>query len=243
MAALGLGRRGTFVGHPRSGAKHHRPVFLGAVRLLFNHELVKRIDKKLNLLYIKHYELTFLSKKIAMTILSINLTDSGAVSAKRLIAEIIAFARESGIDQVTLASRAGISAESLSRLKKAGGCRLGTALELARVAGFKTLDLTKQSAGQVASSLSACKLSAGRRLPISAEELVLALRNREPQDRYRAHLYGFFEELPIELVHDVILDEGLDYAQLVSLTNELRAEGETVDWLAEMAGDSVANAA
>ncbi len=172
-----------------------------------------------------------------MTALSINLTDSGAISAKALIAEIIAFARESGIDQVTLASRAGISAESLSRLKKVGGCRLGTALELARVAGFKTLDLTKQSAGQVASSLSACKLSAGRRL------LVLVLRTREPQDRYRAHLYGFFEELPIELVHDVILDEHLDYAHLASLANKLRAEGETVDWLAEMAGDSVANAA
>jgi len=178
-----------------------------------------------------------------MAILSINLTDSGAISAKGLITEIIAFAKESGIDQVTLASRAGISAESLSRLKKLGGCRLGTALDLARVAGFKTLDLTTQSAGQVASSLSACKLTAGRRLPISAEELVLALRNRETQDRYRAHLFGFFEELPIELVHDVILDERLDYAQLASLANELGAEGETVDWLAEMAGDRVANAA
>ena len=121
--------------------------------------------------------------------------------------------------------------------------RLGTALELARVAGFKTLDLTKQSAGQVASSLSASKLSAGRRLPIGAKELVLALRTCKPQGGYRAHLYGFFEELPIELVHDVILDERLDYAHLASLANELRAEGETVDWLAEMAGDSVATAA
>jgi len=178
-----------------------------------------------------------------MTTFSINLTNSGAISAKGLISEIIAFARESGIDQVTLASRAGISAESLSRLKKMGGCRLGTALDLARAAGFKTLDLTNQPASQVASSLSACKLSAGRRLPISAEELVLALRTREPQEGFRAHLYGFFEELPIELVHDVILDERLDYAQLASLANELRAEGETVDWLAEMAGDCVANAA
>ena len=178
-----------------------------------------------------------------MTTFSINLTNSGAISAKGLISEIIAFARESGIDQVTLASRAGISAESLSRLKKMGGCRLGTALDLARAAGFKTLDLTNQPASQVASSLSACKLSAGRRLPISAEELVLALRTREPQEGFRAHLYGFFEELPIELVHDVILDERLDYAHLASLANELRAEGETVDWLAEMAGDCVANAA
>ncbi len=178
-----------------------------------------------------------------MTEHSINLTGSGAVSARGLIAEIIAFARERGIDQVTLAARAGISAESLSRLKKAGGCRLATALELARVAGFKTLELTEQSADSVAASMSARKLSAGRRRPISAEELVLALQTGAPQDGHRAHLYGFFEELPIEVVHDVILDEGLDCAHLASLANELGAEGDTVDWLAEMAGDGLADTA
>ncbi len=178
-----------------------------------------------------------------MTALSINLTGSGAVSARGLIAEIIAFARERGIDQVTLAARAGISAESLSRLKKAGGCRLATALELARVAGFKTLELTERSADSVAASMAARKLSAGRRLPISAEDLVLALRTGAPRDAHRAHLYGFFEELPIEVVHDVVLDEGLDYAHLASLAKELGVEGDTIDWLAEMAGDGLADAA
>ncbi len=178
-----------------------------------------------------------------MTALSISLTGSGAVSARGLIAEIIAFARERGVDQATLAERAGISAESLSRLKKAGGCRLATALELARVAGFKTLDLTEQSAAKVATSMAARKLSAGRPQPISAEDLILALRTGAPEEGHRAHLYGFFEELPIEVVHDVILDEGLDYAHLVRLANELGAEGDTIDWLAEMAGDSRADAA
>ncbi len=178
-----------------------------------------------------------------MAALSINLTGSGAVSAQGLIAEIIAFARERGIDQMTLAARAGISAESLSRLKKAGGCRLATALELARVAGFKTLELTEQSADSVAASMSARKLSAGRRLPISAEDLILALRTGAPEDAHRAHLCGFFEELPIEVVHDVILDENLSYAHLASLAKELGVEGDTVDWLAEMAGDRVADAA
>ncbi len=178
-----------------------------------------------------------------MNALSIGLTGSGSVSARGLITEIIAFARERGIDQVNLAARAGISAESLSRLKKAGGCRLATALELARVAGFKTLELTEQSADSVAASMSARKLSAGRRLPISAEDLILALQSGAPQEGHRVHLYGFFEELPIEVVHDVILDEDLDYAHLASLANELGAEGETIDWLAEMAGDGLANAA
>lgn len=178
-----------------------------------------------------------------MTTLSVSLHDSGVNSARRLIAEIIAFAGENGIDQATLASRAGISAESLSRLKKAGGCRLATVLELARAAGFTTLGLAKRPAERVASSLSARKLSAGRRLPISAEQLSSALRTGEPEDGQRAHLYGFFEELPIELVHDVVLDEHLDYARLTSLAKGLGAEGETVDWLEEMAGDRVANAA
>ncbi len=48
--------------------------------------------------------------------------------------------------------------------------------------------------------MSARKLSAGRRLPIDARALVLALRSGEPRDGHRAHLYGFFEELPIEAV-------------------------------------------
>jgi DNA-binding XRE family transcriptional regulator len=175
--------------------------------------------------------------------LSINLSESGAYTPRRLIARIIAVARESGMDQATLASRAGISAEALSRLKKTGGCRLGTAFELARVAGFTTLELTKPTAGHVALSLSARKLSAGRRLPISAEELVLALRTGESRDGQKAHLYGFFEELPIELVHDVALDEHLDYAHLHDLAKELGAEGETVDWLEDMADDGMAHAA
>ena len=178
-----------------------------------------------------------------MTEHSINLTGSGAVSAQGFIAEIIAFARDGGVDQGSLAARAGISAESLSRLKKAGGCRLATALELARVVGFKTLEFTEQSADKIVASMSARKLSAGRRRPISAEELVLVLQTGAPQDGHRAHLYGFFEELPIEVVHDVILDEGLDCAHLASLAKELGAEGDTVDWLAEMAGDGLAHTA
>ncbi len=152
-------------------------------------------------------------------------------------------AKDRGIDQATLAADAGISAESLSRLKKAGGCRLATALDLARAAGFESIQLTKQAIDKVAASMAARKLSAGRRLPISAEELVLALQSDAPQAEFRAHLCGFFEELQIELVHDVVLDHKLDYTQLVRLAKELGAEGETIDWLTEMAGDGLAHAA
>lgn len=178
-----------------------------------------------------------------MAKLSISLSGRGRLSARKVIGGILALAREQGVDQITLARRSGISPESLSRLKKAGACRLETALDLARAAGFGTLELTELPSAKVAASITARKLSAGRRLPLSAEDLVLALQSVVPDAEYRVHLCGFFEELPIELVHDVILDEALDYAHLVWLANELGAEGETIDWLKEMAGDSLADAA
>ncbi len=171
---------------------------------------------------------------------SIPLTNFGATSAKEFIDQIIAFARERGINQATLARRAGISPESLSRLKKGGGCRLATALELANAAGLQQLDVAERSRARVAAAIAARKLSAGRRMPISAKELIFALASGEPHKEHRSHLYGFFEELPIESVHDVVLDEGLSYPCLAGLANELGAEGETVEWLEEMARDSVA---
>jgi hypothetical protein len=170
---------------------------------------------------------------------SVVLTGPGGTSAEDLVDRIIAFAHQGGIDQATLARRAGISPESLSRLKKGGRCRLVTALRLAHAAGLKTLDVTDR-ADRGAASIAARKLSAGRRLSITAQDLVRALASGEPPKDHRGHLLGFFEELPIESVHDVALDEGLSYRHLAALANELGAEGETVEWLEEMARDSVA---
>ncbi len=178
-----------------------------------------------------------------MTSLCISLSVSSASSARALLGQVIDYARKNGVDQRTLATRARISPESLSRLKKAGSCRLTTALELARAAGLNELHLGEAPAGRVAAAIAASKLSAGRRLSISAEDLVSALASNEPSRDHKAHLYGFFEELPIETVHEVILDEDLDYTHLVWLANSLGAEGDTVDWLAEMVGDGLADAA
>jgi len=41
----------------------------------------------------------------------------------------------------------------------------------------------------------------------------------------------------------VVLEENLGYAKLYELATSLGAEGETVDWIAEMAGDRLAPAA
>ena len=178
-----------------------------------------------------------------MTSISIDLTALGGEPARTLVAEIVAAAAGRGIDQAALAARAGISAESLSRLKKAGGCRLATALDLARAAGLRTIELVDRPARGAAASIAAGKLSAGRQVPIGAEDLVRALLPGRVPPEHKAHLYGVFEELPIEALHDLILDEGLDYGHLARLARDLGAEGESLDWLAEMAGDGVADAA
>jgi DNA-binding phage protein len=181
--------------------------------------------------------------------MEIHLDHSERPATQRLIDAVLDFARERGIDQATLAKHAGIAPEALSRLKKAGNCRLATALGLARAAGLTHIILSADPvaaiapADHAAATVCARKLSAGRRIPIAADELVAALRADEIPARHRAHLFGFFEELPIGAVHEVILDEGLDFPHLAAAASRLGAEGKTVEWIEDMAGDGVATAA
>ena len=172
-------------------------------------------------------------------------TNQTTLSAPDLVAAILAFGRDRGIGQAELAARAGISAEALSRLKKAGNCRLATAVDLARAAGLAAIALLP-AAGRApapAAAVCAAKLSAGRRIPIEGGELVATLAADQPPARFRAHVLGFFEELPIAAVHELILDHGLDFIRLAALARRLGAEGDTVEWIDEMAGDSLAPAA
>jgi DNA-binding phage protein len=171
-------------------------------------------------------------------------------SSRQFVDAVLRVARERGIDQATLAKGAGIAPEALSRLKKAGNCRLATALALAEAAGLTRLTLSPgpgsaaaMPGDRSAAILCARKLSAGRRTPITADELVAALRAETVPARHRAHLFGFFEELPIDAVHEVVLDEGLDFPHVAHVARRLGAEGETVAWIEDMAGDRVAAAA
>lgn len=181
--------------------------------------------------------------------MEINLDQSKGRPAKRLIDAVLEFAKRSRIDQASLANEAGIAPEALSRLKKAGNCRLATVLALARAAGLTRISLAVDlvaaiaPADHAAAAVCARKLSAGRRVAIAADELVAALRADESPARHRAHLFGFFEELPIDAVHEVILDEGLEFAHLAAVARRLGAEGKTVEWIEDMAGDGVATAA
>lgn len=188
------------------------------------------IDKKVN-------------ARLLLSTLEFGLEPSGAAVSRAVVHGILARAQGQGVDQATLARRAGISAESLSRLKRQGSCRLSTALDLARAAGLGVLRLVPGPRSPAAAALAARKLSAGRPRTVTAAELVNALAAGRVEAALEPHLYGLFEELPIETVHDLCLDEGLDYRTLLELARSLGAEGETVEWLAEMAGDGLAKPA
>jgi len=54
-----------------------------------------------------------------------------------LLQQILVLAKTQGLTQITLAQRAGITPEALSRAKKGGDMRLSTLKELARVVGLK----------------------------------------------------------------------------------------------------------
>jgi DNA-binding phage protein len=57
--------------------------------------------------------------------------------ATDFLQQILALARERGLTQITLAQRAGITPEALSRAKKGGDMRLSTLNALAHVVGLK----------------------------------------------------------------------------------------------------------
>lgn len=61
-----------------------------------------------------------------------------------LLQQLIARGRVQGLTQVELARRAGITAEALSRAKKAGDMRVSTLADLARAVGL-TLALVPDS--------------------------------------------------------------------------------------------------
>ena len=54
-----------------------------------------------------------------------------------LLQQILALGKAQGLTQITLARRAGITPEALSRAKKGGDMRVSTLDELARVVGLK----------------------------------------------------------------------------------------------------------
>ena len=76
--------------------------------------------------------------------LSIDFKVNDMSDSTELLQQLIAQGRAQGLTQAALARRAGITAEALSRAKKAGDMRVSTLADLARVVGL-TLALVPDS--------------------------------------------------------------------------------------------------
>lgn len=161
----------------------------------------------------------------------------------REIDHIMSVAAERGLRRGQLAAKAGLPAETLSRLLRKDDCRLETLRKLADALGLEIALVSKRRVRDAALTLAAKKLSAGRRREIAPAELAAVLSGRGDWRPWRGHLYGLLEELPIESVHDLVIGGHATFPRLLAIANELGAEGETVAWIKEMAGDGVAPAA
>jgi len=74
---------------------------------------------------------------------------------------------------------------------------------------------------------------------VSTQELARLLESCDTDAWFqrRAHLRGLIEELPIEQIHDLVLDKWVEFEKLSQIADTLSCEGETVDWIREMAGE------
>ncbi|MQX36073.1 hypothetical protein [Roseospira navarrensis] len=91
-------------------------------------------------------------------------------------------------------------------------------------------------------SIAAAHLSAGRRRALTPATLRLALKGEATED-WTSHLRGFLEDVRVETIHDIVLDTDVTFEDLAKMATALRVEGETVDWIREMAGEPVARPA
>jgi len=79
---------------------------------------------------------------------------------------------------------------------------------------------------------------------IDADTLIKSLKTGEREEKWKPHLWAFLEELPIPLVHDVVLSTTLTFEELANAIEIWEClDGPTTDWIREMAGLSMERAA
>jgi hypothetical protein len=93
-------------------------------------------------------------------------------------------------------------------------------------------------------SLAICEINAPRPHPIDAETLLRCLRLRRPLDEWRPHVRAFLEEIPVELLHDIVLDRYITIAELErSIAIWGARDCDNVEWIKEMAHLAMARTA
>lgn len=92
-------------------------------------------------------------------------------------------------------------------------------------------------------ALAIAEINAPRPIPIDRETLLIALRSRAPISAWAPHVRAFLEELPIELVHDIVLSGALSFEELATAIQVWECpDADTATWIAEMAALSLESA-
>ena len=79
---------------------------------------------------------------------------------------------------------------------------------------------------------------------IDAETLIASLKTGRRDGKWDPHLWAFLEELPVPLVHDVVLSSTLTFEELAKAIEIWEClDGPTTDWIREMAELSMETAA
>lgn len=154
----------------------------------------------------------------------------------QLIEQVIDAGRKRGLTVADIAVRAGLLPANLSRVRKSGKYNADT-LERLLVAVDGETRVTV-AAGKPAQTLSMIckKLNAGRRRQLTQEalrHLLIRFRSSQRASDAFSHLVGVMEELPLEQVHDLVIEGDATLPSLKRIAEFTDAEGPTVDWIDE----------
>ena len=154
----------------------------------------------------------------------------------QLIEQVIEAGRKRGLSASDIAARAGILPANLSRVRKTGKYNADT-LErlLAAVDGETRVTVAAAEPAQTLPMI--CKkLNAGRRRQLPIETLRRLLTRFRPSQRANeafSHLVGVMEELPLEQVHDLVIEGDATLPSLKRIAEFTQAEGPTANWIDE----------
>jgi hypothetical protein len=154
----------------------------------------------------------------------------------QLIEQVIEAGRKRGLLAADIAVKAGILPANLSRVRKTGKYNADT-LErlLAAVDGETRVTVGARKPGQTLPMV--CKkLNAGRRRKLTQEalrRLLTRFRSSQRANDAFSHLVGVMEELPLEQVHDLVIEGDATLPSLKRVAEFTQAEGTTAEWIDE----------
>lgn len=150
--------------------------------------------------------------------------------SQQLIENVI---QSGGLAAGDLAARAGLSPGNLSRIRSSGKFNADTLERLLAAAGVE-LAVVPKTRRSTALEGAVIKLNAGRRHHLSAGELKRLLTRFRPSagaERAFSHLVGVIEELPVELVHDLVIEGSATLPALARIVAYIDGEGDVAAWI------------